>query len=68
MQGDTQDRCRAEFPCEWICGICAAVCSPQAIDYVPGAVTVDCGVCTGCGDCVLVCPHGVLKEEEIARL
>jgi len=68
LQGDTQERRRAEFACEWTCGVCAAVCGPRAIDYAPGAVTVDRDACKGCGDCAIVCPHGVLKEEEVARL
>ncbi|MGD9140126.1 MAG: 4Fe-4S binding protein [bacterium] len=68
MLDKTEERRLAEFPCEWACGVCAAVCAAQAIDYVPGAVIVQSGRCTGCGDCVRVCPHGILKEEHLARL
>lgn len=48
--------------------MCAAVCASQAVDYVPGAVIVSFEDCTGCGNCARVCPHGILKEEELARL
>ncbi len=63
-----EGRCRSEFACEWTCGVCAAVCRPFAIQYISGAVVVACEDCTGCGDCARVCPYGVLKEEDVARL
>lgn len=68
MQDEIETGCRAEFPCEWICGICAAVCRPRAIDYMPGAVLIGREECVGCGDCARVCPHGILEEEEVAGL
>lgn len=68
MRDKIEEKCRAEFPCDWVCGVCAAVCAASAIDYGPGVVVVGCEECTGCGDCARVCPHGILKEEELARL
>jgi Fe-S-cluster-containing hydrogenase component 2 len=68
LRDNIREKRRAEFPCEWVCGVCAAVCPSQAIDYVCGAVSVAREECTGCGDCARVCPGGILKEEELARL
>jgi carbon-monoxide dehydrogenase iron sulfur subunit len=58
---------RAEFPCEYMCGVCAAVCAPGAVCYTGGTVVVDLDLCTGCGQCIRVCPWGVLKESDLAR-
>ena len=68
MLDEVEEKRLAEYPCEWVCGVCAAVCAAQAIDYTPGAVIVIRERCTGCGDCVKICPHGILREEQIARL
>jgi Fe-S-cluster-containing hydrogenase component 2 len=68
LRGDTPEMGRAEFPCEWVCGLCAAVCAYGAIEYSSGAVLIGSDRCTGCGHCVKVCPCGVLGEEEIAGL
>lgn len=68
MRGKNPDKNWAEFPCEWVCGLCAAVCAYGAIEYSAGTVCIGKEACTGCGHCVKVCPCGVLGEEELAGL
>lgn len=68
MQGETQEERRAEFPCKWVCGLCGAVCAYGAVEYSAGAVHIGRERCTRCGECVKVCPCGVLGEEELAGL
>lgn len=40
---------------------CQKVCSNDAIQLVDGNVMVDRTKCIGCGKCVSVCPHSVIK-------
>ena len=54
--------------CEWVCGVCGAICPERAIDYALGKLIIDPDKCSTCLHCVQACPLGVLKEEDIARL
>ena len=40
---------------------CLTVCSENAIEVLGGAITLNNDKCTKCGDCVEVCPIGIIK-------
>ncbi|MBI5904019.1 MAG: 4Fe-4S binding protein [Deltaproteobacteria bacterium] len=49
-------------PCT-LCGVCAAVCPTKAIATAEdGSLTVDLDLCIGCGDCIVSCPSGGMRE------
>lgn len=47
------------------CGVCAAVCPVKAITVSEGdlALALDRSLCIGCGDCIVSCPAGSMREE-----
>jgi Fe-S-cluster-containing hydrogenase component 2 len=40
---------------------CLEICKDNAIEVLGGAITINSEKCTRCGDCVEVCPIGVIK-------
>ncbi len=53
--------------CEFGClgyGDCVLVCLFDAIEMVDGLPRVDLVKCTGCGQCVAVCPRGIISLEK----
>ena len=40
---------------------CASVCDRNAIHIIGGIAAVDRAKCDGCGECVNICPKGVIK-------
>ena len=57
--------------CAWGClglGDCASVCTFDAISMdLHGLPQVDADKCTGCNDCVEVCPKGLFSLESVSR-
>jgi Na+-translocating ferredoxin:NAD+ oxidoreductase subunit B len=57
--------------CAWGClglGDCASVCTFDAITMdAHGLPNVDAEKCTGCNDCVEVCPKGLFSVEPVGR-
>jgi len=53
-----------------ICGKCIESCPEVAIskDEKTGAIKIDEEKCTGCQDCVLACPYGVMKIHPIKNV
>ena len=61
-RGETARRESVEIACEWVCGICGAVCMEDAIACEGGRVKVDTGRCSRCLVCVRLCPAGILED------
>ena len=59
---ETAQRESIVIDCEWMCGICSAVCREDAITSEAGRVRVDRGRCSRCKVCVRLCPAGILKD------
>lgn len=55
---------RWETPACTFCGVCQAVCPTKAISTSGGggALIVDPALCIGCGECILSCPSGSMRE------
>ncbi len=53
--------------CEYGCfgyGDCVPVCLFDAIEMVDGLPRIDMIKCTGCGQCVVACPRGIISVEK----
>lgn len=53
------------------CGTCADPCEPRALRLRPllggrALPVIDAAACTGCGDCLSVCPVGALSLVPVA--
>lgn len=46
------------------CGACLATCGPRALLPAPRRPVVAAERCTGCLDCVEICPAGAIEVEE----
>lgn len=44
------------------CEACGEACEPQVIDYSGDWAVIDEERCTGCGECVYVCPMDAIEE------
>lgn len=55
-----EDRCVAVRNRNASCRKCAQACIASAIEVAQNKITVDPGVCVGCGACVAVCPTSAL--------
>lgn len=50
------------------CSTCRERCPvPGALTVASGRPTIDAALCTGCGDCVAVCPAPILAIRFVAR-
>lgn len=54
--------------CEWMCGVCSAVCREDAIACEGGGVRVDPERCIRCLVCVRLCPAGILEDRTFEGL
>jgi anaerobic sulfite reductase subunit C len=56
---------RWETPVCTFCGVCQAVCPTKAITLSEDgrALIIDRELCIGCGDCIVSCPSGGMREE-----
>ena len=61
-RGETVRRESIDISCEWMCGVCGAVCREDAIVCEAGTVRVDPGRCSRCLVCVRLCPMGILED------
>jgi ferredoxin/coenzyme F420-reducing hydrogenase delta subunit len=43
------------------CKLCQGICPLKAISIEENTVTIDKSMCSGCGACVAVCPHGAIS-------
>ena len=46
---------------EMKCKLCQGICPLKAISIDENTVTIDKSMCSGCGACVAVCPHGAIS-------
>ena len=56
--------------CKWGCiglGDCVQVCSFNGISIVDGVAVIKTDMCSACGSCVKVCPHGVIELRPKGR-
>ncbi|MBO6123055.1 MAG: 4Fe-4S binding protein [Methanobrevibacter sp.] len=40
---------------------CLSACRENAVEVLGGAITINSEKCNKCGDCVEVCPFGIIK-------